>query len=166
MTVLNRSLFLLLVCLVANIFAAAGQRHNSSDTTSVTSHRCARVVEPAVFPQGSWECFFENHFNNNVAELNGAPVGIHTVIIFLIIDRDGVLRQANVGPKLKYGMEEEVLRVISLSPRWLPRKENGRKVNDYRRQVVTFEVVKPGKFITTCSGRTAPIVSSVIGYFL
>ena len=52
--------------------------------------------------------------------------------------------------RLRYGMEEEVLRIIKKSGRWTPAEQNNRKVNAYRRQPITFVVEQPdGINITT-----------------
>ena len=37
-------------------------------------------------------------------------------------------------------MEEEVMRIIKKGPKWIPAMQNGRPVNAYRRQPVTFMV--------------------------
>ncbi len=41
-----------------------------------------------------------------------------------------------------YGMEEEVIRIIKKGPKWTPASVNGKHVNAYRRQPVTFAVVE------------------------
>jgi protein TonB len=37
-------------------------------------------------------------------------------------------------------MEEEAMRVIKKGPNWTPAQQNGRFVNAYRRQPITFQV--------------------------
>jgi hypothetical protein len=39
-----------------------------------------------------------------------------------------------------FGMEDEVIRVISKGPKWNPAIQNGKQVKAYRRQPVTFQV--------------------------
>jgi protein TonB len=42
-------------------------------------------------------------------------------------------------------MEDEVIRVLKLSPRWKPASQNGRFVKAYRKQPVTFVIEEKGK---------------------
>ena len=37
-------------------------------------------------------------------------------------------------------MEEEAVKVIKKGPKWTPALQNGRNVNAYRRQPITFQV--------------------------
>jgi len=37
-------------------------------------------------------------------------------------------------------MEEEAVRVIKKGPKWTPAIQNGRQVNAYRKQPITFQV--------------------------
>jgi hypothetical protein len=39
-----------------------------------------------------------------------------------------------------YGMEEEALRVIKRSPRWVPAIHQANEVTAYRRQPITFQI--------------------------
>lgn len=42
--------------------------------------------------------------------------------------------------KYGYGMEQEVIRILKRSPKWIPAKQFGRAVSAYRIQPVTFQV--------------------------
>ena len=44
--------------------------------------------------------------------------------------------------KLGYGMEEEVVRVIKLSDKWVPAMQNGRNVAAYKKQPISFIIEK------------------------
>ena len=76
--------------------------------------------------------------------MNGAPVGRYEIIIRFVVDKYGVIIEppiplTNVG----YGMEEEVIRVIKTSPKWIPATQNGRAVSHRKRQSFTFTVSEP-----------------------
>jgi hypothetical protein len=62
-----------------------------------------------------------------------------TVIVKFIVNRDGTLR--NISAE-NYQQDSyciaEAIRVIKVSPKWIPAYQNGRKVNAYRRQPITF----------------------------
>jgi len=100
----------------------------------------ARVETEAAFPGGlsAWGKYLQQNLKANVAADNGAPVGKYTVIARFIVNKQGVLSDIKAETKLGYGMEEEVLRVISKSGKWQPAIQNGRPVNAYRRQPITF----------------------------
>jgi ATP-dependent DNA helicase DinG len=40
----------------------------------------------------------------------------------------------------QFGMEEEAIKIIKRGPKWTPALQNGRNVNAYRRQPITFVV--------------------------
>ena len=42
-------------------------------------------------------------------------------------------------------MESEVMRIIRKSPKWAPALQNGRTVNAYRKQPVTFQIEEEKK---------------------
>ena len=71
---------------------------------------------------------------------HGAPAGSYLVIVRFIVSKDGSI--SNVVPETKhgYGMEAEAVRVIKNGPSWKPALLNGRNVNAYRRQPMTFVI--------------------------
>ena len=82
--------------------------------------------------------------------VNDAPSGKYTTIIKFVVSRNGTLSDIMAETNLRYGMEEEVIRIIKKSGTWIPAEQNNRKVNAYRRQPVTFLVEQPdGINITT-----------------
>ena len=98
------------------------------------------VEIPAEFPggPGAWSRFLHNHLNSNTPMDNGAPVGSYTVMVQFIVDKEGNISDVKALTNHGYGMEEEAIRVIKKGPQWTPAIQNGRKVNAYRRQPVTF----------------------------
>jgi protein TonB len=62
-----------------------------------------------------------------------------TVIVKFIVSKDGSISEVTIenedaNPLFK----AEAIRVIKASPNWKPAIQNGRKVNAYRRQPITF----------------------------
>lgn len=101
------------------------------------------IVETvAEFPGGelAWREFLSRHLQPNVPAKKGAPAGKYKVVIQFKVSKDGTLFDIQPLTSFGYGMEEEVIRVIKKSPDWVPAYQNGRLVNAYRRQPVTFEV--------------------------
>jgi protein TonB len=56
------------------------------------------------------------------------------------VDKGGNISDVKGLTKHGYGMEEEAIRVIKRGPKWTPAIQNGRNVNAYRKQPVTFVV--------------------------
>ena len=48
-----------------------------------------------------------------------------------------------------YGMENEVVRIIKNSPAWVPAVQDGKQVQAYRKQPITFVVIDESIDITT-----------------
>ncbi|HVG41050.1 MAG TPA: energy transducer TonB, partial [Chitinophagaceae bacterium] len=86
--------------------------------------------------------FLKENVNGALPAKKGAPNGNYNVVVQFIVNKDGELSQFKSVTSLGYGMEEEVIRVLKLSPNWIPANQNGRNVNAYTRSVVTFIVPK------------------------
>ena len=82
--------------------------------------RIARIADEIKFPRGKKE--FKQ-----------------TVIVRFIVNKEGyisdVAAENNDADPLCIA---EAIRVIRVSPNWIPAQQNGRKVNAYRRQPITF----------------------------
>lgn len=98
----------------------------------------------ASFPGGgiAWRRYLERNINGNVPVQNKAPEGSYTVIIQFQVDKQGNISDIKGLTNHGYGMEKEVIRLISAGPKWAPAIQNGRIVNSYKKQPVTFFVMK------------------------
>ncbi|HMJ48633.1 MAG TPA: energy transducer TonB [Ferruginibacter sp.] len=101
-----------------------------------------RVEVPAQFPGGmkGWVDYLKNNLDAETPVNNGAPAGTYQVGIRFIVSREGIISKVLAETGLGYGMEAEAIKVISRCPKWIPAMQNGRKVNAYHRQVITFVV--------------------------
>ena len=101
-----------------------------------------KVEVDAAFPGGdaAWANFLQKNLKGEVAVDNGAPEGKHTVIVKFIVSKDGSLSDINCESDPGYGMCAEAIRVIKKTTNWKPAIQNGRNVNAYRRQPITFLV--------------------------
>lgn len=110
---------------------------NPSDTTILT-----KLEQDAEFPngQGAWAQYLGRNIDADIPARKKAPVGSYQVIIRFIIDKDGNVTDLVPETNFGYGMEEEVMRVLKNSPPWTPAFQNGRNVNAYKRQPITFRV--------------------------
>ena len=109
-------------------------------------HTFEKVDIEASFPGGdaAWRKFLEKNLRGDVAAENRAPAGIYLVLVQFIVDKDGNLSGAKPLTNWGYGMEKEVLRLLTISPKWSPASQNGRLVKAYRRQPVTFMIEEYG----------------------
>ena len=82
----------------------------------------------------------EKNLNASVPADHKAPNGLYTVIVKFVIQEDGNVEDIVAETSNGFGTEEEVLRLIKKSPKWIPAVQYGRKVKAYRRQPVSFLV--------------------------
>ena len=90
--------------------------------------------------EGAWRKYLERNLNPSAPVDNGAPEGTYTVFVQFVVSKDGSISDVRALTKHGYGMEEEAVRVIKKGPAWTPAIQNGRSVNAYRKQPITFQV--------------------------
>ncbi|HEX7845265.1 MAG TPA: M56 family metallopeptidase, partial [Chitinophagaceae bacterium] len=102
----------------------------------------SKVEEAPLFPGGQegWQKYLVKNLNAAVPVEHGAPVGTYKVNIQFIVNEEGFISDLKPLTNHGYGMEEEVIRILKLGPKWLPAKQNGRIVKAYTQQPVTFVV--------------------------
>ena len=89
-----------------------------------------------------WIKFLQRNLNPNVPVNNRAPAGTYTVVIQFVVDKNGDITDIKPLTKFGFGMEEEVIRILKKSPKWVAAWQYGRTVKAYRKQPVTFVVEK------------------------
>jgi len=101
-----------------------------------------KVENEAQFPGGqqAWVRYLQKNLNANAPVDNGAPGGTYQVIVKFIVSKDGSISDVQAESKHGYGMEDEAVKIIKRGPKWTPALQNGRNVNAYRRQPITFIV--------------------------
>lgn len=101
-----------------------------------------KVENEAQFPGGesAWRRYLEKNLNANAPVDNGAAGGTYQVIVKFIVSKDGSISDVQAETKHGFGMEEEAVKIIKRGPKWTPALQNGRNVNAYRRQPITFVV--------------------------
>ena len=109
---------------------------NAEDSIYIT------VQNEAEFPGGraAWARYLQKNLNAGTAIDNGAVPGSYQVVIMFIVSKDGAISDVHAASKHGYGMEEEAVKIIKRGPKWTPALQNGRNVNAYRRQPITFVV--------------------------
>lgn len=101
-----------------------------------------KVEVEAAFPGGeqAWVRYLRKNLDPNVPIDNGAPEGTYQVIIRFIVSKEGAISDVQSETSHGYGMEQEAMKIIRKGPKWTPALQNGRNVNAYRRQPITFVV--------------------------
>jgi len=89
---------------------------------------------------GAWRRFLQNNLDIEIPGSNGAPKGKYTLIVRFIVAKDGTVSDVVAETNYGYGMEQECVRAIKKSGKWTPAIQNGRNVNSYKRQPLTFVV--------------------------
>lgn len=103
-----------------------------------------KVEVDATFVGGesAWRRFLERNLNPSAPVDNGAPSGTYTVVVQFIVDKGGNVSDVKALTNHGFGMEEEAVKVIKRGPKWTPAIQNGRNVNAYRKQPITFVVAE------------------------
>lgn len=116
--------------------------YNCFDENGIKLSETECEEREAEFSGGSsaWSGFLSKNLNPNLPAKKGAPPGQYTVMIQFIVDNDGKVYDITPLTKFGFGMEEEVMRIIKKSPRWIPAQQYGRKVKAYRKQPITFVI--------------------------
>lgn len=128
---------------------------NVPDTIEVHADTATRIFErvevEASYPGGemAWRKFLEKNLNPSVPVDNGAPCGRFTIYVQFIVNKEGKVSAIKPLTKEGYGMEQEVVRIMNKSGLWNAAMQNGRPVNAYRKQPVTFETTQEGFNILT-----------------
>ena len=112
------------------------------DSNTLDDKVFEKVEVEATFPGGpaGWKKYLEKNLNPNVPEENGAPIGIYTVIVQFIVDKNGNISDVKTLTNFGYGMEQEVERIIKKGPSWSPASQSNKPVKAYRKQPVTFVI--------------------------
>ena len=101
-----------------------------------------KVEVEAAFPGGdaAWRNYLQKNLNPDVPVENNAEAGTYTVIVKFVVSKDGSLSDVSCESDPGHGMCAEAIRVIKKTRNWTPAIQNGRNVNAYRRQPITFQV--------------------------
>ena len=105
-------------------------------------NRFTKVEVEAGFPGGdaAWRNYLQKNLNTEVPADNGAGEGTYTVVVKFVVSKDGSLSQIECETDPGFGVCQEAIRVIKRTKNWTPAIQNGRNVNAYRRQPITFLV--------------------------
>lgn len=105
------------------------------------------VEIPAEFPGGqdAWRMFLMKNLNsrsvaNQVTMAKDQKSWRQTAMARFIVGINGELTDITIENAVLPAVAAEAKRVLALSPKWLPARQNGRKVKAYHRQPIVFVV--------------------------
>jgi periplasmic protein TonB len=100
-----------------------------------------KVEIDAQFPggEGGWTRYVKKAIENNIDELQDAAVS-GTCRIRFIVSKDGSVSDVEALTMKGSKLAEVSISAIRKGPRWTPAQQNGRFVNAYREQPVTFTI--------------------------
>ena len=143
---------LILVCLFLQLFSIVAKSQQASPVPSRDTQApgksidqdsaFSRVEVEASFAGGAqaWRAYLMKNLDASVPVRKKAPAGTYMVIVRFIVARDGTISAIEAETNHGYGMEKEVMRIIKKGPKWQPAMQDGKPLNAYRRQPVTFMV--------------------------
>lgn len=123
------------------IYSGISAQSAGKDTIITVDDKMFEKVEiEASYPGGSaaWIKFLTSRLNGSIPSDNNAPAGYYTVIVQFIVNKDSSISEIQALTRHGYGMEQEVIRALRLSGKWIPAEQGGRRVRAYRKQPVTF----------------------------
>lgn len=95
------------------------------------------VEKEATFGKGDrdWIKYLSKNLNADLAinSVNGGEVRV-----MFVVNKEGKCVDVHLKKSVEFILDEEVIRIIEKSPQWQPAIQNGRIVNAYRVQPITF----------------------------
>jgi periplasmic protein TonB len=142
--------FIFLISILVSLVGSSqsnGSTRDSLPPSQTEESVFAKVEVEASYPGGdvAWRNFLSLHLNPNVPVKKKAPAGTYQVIVQFIVGKDGSIEDIKALTNYGFGMEQEVIRVISLSSKWKPAIQNGKPVRAYRKQPISFSVTEDEK---------------------
>jgi protein TonB len=99
------------------------------------------IVESKPEFVGGLEAFYKFVGENLKYPAQARRLGIEgRVYVNFVVDRDGSLSQSVIARGIGAGCDEEVLRIIAMSPKWIPGKQRGNPVRVRMMMPITFRL--------------------------
>ncbi len=100
------------------------------------------VEEPAGFPGGR-EAFFQYLAQNMQYPELARRKGVQgRVFVQFVVEKDGAISNAKVVKGIGAGCDEEALRVIASSPKWIPGRHRGKVIRQNMVQSIVFKFIE------------------------
>jgi TonB-dependent SusC/RagA subfamily outer membrane receptor len=116
-----------------------------------------KVETDPEFPGGvaAWRKYLEKNVNSSLPVSEGWKPGIYKIVVSFIVNADGSVRNIETDSYKGSKTAQHCIDLIKNAPKWQPAVQNGRKVNAYKKQPITFVIEDEP------AGKTEPGVYSV-----
>ncbi|HSC54503.1 MAG TPA: energy transducer TonB [Phnomibacter sp.] len=116
--------------------SAVAQTKQQPDTSVVKEF--GEAEKPAEFPGGSegWRTYLEKNMKYPKKAMKANIQGV--VKVQFIVETTGAVSEVAVISEPGGGLGDEVVRLISKGPKWIPAEQGGKKVKFRHIQAVTF----------------------------
>jgi Gram-negative bacterial TonB protein C-terminal len=103
-----------------------------------------KVEIDAAFKGGdpAWKMFIEKNIDISGPVKQGIPPGTYIASVRFIVNTDGNISDVQAMSSHGYGIEAEAVRLIKKTGTWIPAVQNGRKINAFKTQAITFVIPK------------------------
>jgi protein TonB len=97
-----------------------------------------RDEKESEFPGGpaSWTKYLQKNLNYPQRAYSHDMQG--KAVVQFVVDAAGVVQDIDIFKSVEFSLDEEAIRMIAKSPRWIPATQDGRKVKSYKRQPIVF----------------------------
>jgi protein TonB len=85
---------------------------------------------------GGWMRFLNKNFAYPQRAIGSKIQG--TVQTQFVVDKDGTILEPEIIKSVEYSLDEETLRIIHISPKWVPATIDGKPVKSYKLQPITY----------------------------
>lgn len=146
---------MILICLVSLFSVKVYSQNQAQRDTSVKPSKTlleyfnkadvvlGKAKYPPEFPSGkaAWAAFLKSNIDISKPLKNKALPGTYVVSVRYTVGKDGILKNIGAETGCGYGMEDEVIRCLKLSPAWQPAQTADKEiVNFATRQLVIFKI--------------------------
>ncbi len=113
-----------------------------ASTASINVPVVEKTEKPATVDQQAWRAFLQKNLTSVIAgaAAKGAKPGTYKVNVRFLVKKDGSVSDFTALNNPGYELDKEVLAIMPHSPRWNPAEQNGKQVNSYHVQPVTFVI--------------------------
>jgi hypothetical protein len=116
-----------------------GHAQDKVDTSGIFTGTPDSLPHFKNYPKG-WYFFLERNLNAQTPVDNGAKPGRYEPVISFIVNEDGSLSDFTIKTDGGYKTGEEALRLMKLSPPWVPAMYQGHPVKYGFEQKIAFQV--------------------------
>lgn len=122
----------------------SAQVHNEwrqwNDSVKKTQKDTSEIESEFPGGLGAWRQHIIDNFSYPKEPFKNEVQGV--VYVQFIVEKDGKVSNIDINKSAEYYLDQEAMRIIKVSPRWVPAVQYGKPVRSYKRQPVVFKLVR------------------------